>query len=92
MPGFISCSKTLLDKEENFPNAQTKEGFDSNAYKLMEKADYDFNNPVVLGKGSGGGNLLPQQNAEEDSRLRRSSRSPKSGLCYPPVQLIRISG
>jgi len=50
LPRFVSCSKTLLDEEGNLPNARTREGFDSNAYKLMEKACYNFNNPVVLGK------------------------------------------
>jgi len=35
---------------DNLPNAWTKEGFDPNAYKLMEKADYDFKNPTTLGK------------------------------------------
>ena len=49
--GFVSCYKTLLDKEENLPNTRTGEGFDPNACKLMEKVDYDFNNPVSLGKG-----------------------------------------
>ena len=48
--GFILCSKTLFDKEEDFPNTRMKEGFNLNAYKLMEQAGYDFNNPVVLGK------------------------------------------
>ena len=39
---------TLLDKEESLPDTWTKGGFDTNAYKLMENASYDFNNPVVL--------------------------------------------
>ena len=47
---FVSCSKILLDGDENLPNARTKEGFDPNAYKLMEKVGYDFNNPVALGR------------------------------------------
>jgi len=32
------------------PNARTKEGFDPNAYKLMEKVGYDFQNPTTLRK------------------------------------------
>jgi len=31
-------------------NAQIKEGFDPNAYNLMERADYDFQRPTTLGK------------------------------------------
>jgi len=27
---------------DNLPNARTKEGFDPNIYKLMERAGYDF--------------------------------------------------
>jgi len=46
LPRFISCSKTLLDEDENLPNLRTKKGFDLNAYKLTEKAGFDFNNPV----------------------------------------------
>jgi len=39
-----------LGEGENFPNARTKEGFDLNMYNLLEKAGYDFNNLVALGK------------------------------------------
>ena len=46
---LVSGSKILL-REEQDSNARTKEGFDPNAYKLMEKAAYDFNNPFLLGK------------------------------------------
>jgi len=31
-------------------SAHTKEGFDPNAYKLMERAGYDFQNLAILGK------------------------------------------
>ena len=48
--GFVSCPKILLKEEEDLPNAWTKGGFDPNAYKLMEKAGYDFSNPDALGK------------------------------------------
>ena len=34
----------------NLLNTRTKEEFDPNAYKLMEKADYDFQNSTTLGK------------------------------------------
>jgi len=40
----------LIREEENLPKARKKEVFDPNAYKLMEKACYNFNNPVMLGK------------------------------------------
>ena len=50
LAGFVSCSKTLLDGEENLPNARTKKGCNPNVYKLIEKAGYDFNNPIALGK------------------------------------------
>ena len=53
LPGFASCSKTLLNEEENSPNAQTTGGFDLNAYKPLGKAGYNFNNPVALVKVSG---------------------------------------
>jgi len=44
--GFIVSSK----KSNDLPSVWTKEWFDPNAYKLMENADYDFQNPATLGK------------------------------------------
>ena len=38
LAGFVASSSG----SDNLPNAWTKEGFDPNAYKLMEKAGYDF--------------------------------------------------
>ena len=46
IPGFVVSSKDSND----LPSVRTKEGFDPNAYKLMEKAGYDFQNPATLGK------------------------------------------
>ena len=46
IPGFVISSKDSND----LPSVWTKEGFDPNAYKLMEKAGYDFQNPATLGK------------------------------------------
>jgi len=43
--GFVISSKD----SDDLPSVQTKEGFDPNAYKLMEKASYDFQNPATLG-------------------------------------------
>ena len=43
---FVVSSKDGND----LPSVRTKEGFDPNAYKLMEKAGYDFQNPATLGK------------------------------------------
>jgi len=31
------------------PKVRTEDGFDLNAYKLMKKSGYDFNNPISLG-------------------------------------------
>jgi len=44
--GFVVSSK----EGDDLPSARTKEGFDLNAYKLMERAGYDFQNPAILGK------------------------------------------
>jgi len=46
LSGF-TVSSTVSD---DLPNARTKERFDPNAYKLMEKAGYDSQNPTILGK------------------------------------------
>jgi len=46
LSGFVVSSK----EGDDFPSAQTKEGFDPNACKLMERAGYDFQNPAALGK------------------------------------------
>jgi len=46
IPGFVVSSK----ESDGLPSVRTTEGFDPNAYKLMEKAGYDFQNPATLGK------------------------------------------
>jgi len=48
--GFVSSSKALLKEEEVLPHTRTKDGFDPNAYKVMERAGYNFQNPATLGK------------------------------------------
>jgi len=40
----------ILKEDEGFPNAITKEEFNLNAYKLIEKENYVFSNPALLGK------------------------------------------
>jgi len=50
LPGFVSSFKALLKEEDGLPHERTKEGFDQNAYKLMERARYDFQSPTTLGK------------------------------------------
>jgi len=44
--GFVVSSTG----SDNLPNARTKEGFNLNAYKLMEKVSYDFQNLTTLGR------------------------------------------
>jgi len=44
--GFVISSK----EGDDLPSAQTREGFDPNAYKLMERAGYDFQNRAALRK------------------------------------------
>ena len=46
LAGFVVSSSG----SDNLLNARTKEGFDPNGYKLMEKAHYDFQNQTTLGK------------------------------------------
>jgi len=46
LAGFIVSSLG----RDNLPNARTKEGFNLQAFKLMEKAGYNFQNETTLGK------------------------------------------
>ena len=50
LPGFVPSSKALLKEEEVLSHMCTKDGFDPNAYKLMERAGYNFQSPATLGK------------------------------------------
>ena len=69
-----------------------KEGFNLNAYKLMEKAGYDFNNPVALGKlvevETCGLNKTQKKIQEQGGLVE----VPKVDLGYTPVEPIKISG
>jgi len=69
-----------------------EEGFDPNAYKLTEKAGYDFNNPIALGKvmevDTYGLNKMQKKIQEQGGLVE----VPKVGLGYTPVQPIKISG
>jgi len=92
LPEFVSCFKTLKDEEKNLPNAQTKEEFNQNTYKLMEKAGYDFNNLVTLGKVVEVETYdlnKTQKKIHEQGDLVEVS---KVGLGYTPMQPIRIPG
>ena len=41
-PGVATSSKGLLREAGNLPVVHTSNGFDPNAYKLMEESGYDF--------------------------------------------------
>ena len=46
LSGFVVSSK----EGDDLSSARTREGFDPNAYKLMQRAGYEFQNPAALGK------------------------------------------
>jgi len=74
------------------PHARTKEGFDPNAYKLMERAGYDFQNPATLGKVI---KVKPHGLNETQKVIHDQGGSvgvSKVELGYTPLKPIRISG
>ena len=92
LPGFVSSSKVLLKEENDLPHARTKEGFDPNAYKLMERAGYDFQNPATLGKVI---KVKPHGLNETQKVIHDQGGSvgvSKVELGYTPLKPIRISG
>ena len=48
--GVVTSSKDLLQEENDLPMVHISDGFDPNAYKLMEKSRYDFKKPPFLGR------------------------------------------
>jgi len=48
LSGFIASSKGSVEEEGDLPRVRTYEGFDPNAYKLMMRSGYDFNNQASL--------------------------------------------
>ena len=92
LPGFVSSSKAFLKEEEVLPHTHTKDGFDPNAYKLMERAGYNFQNPATLGKVI---EVKPYglNNTQKMIQERGGSVSvSKVGLGYTPLQPVKISG
>jgi len=88
LSGFVISSK----KGDDLPSARTKEGFDPNAYKLMERASYDFQNPTILGKVV---EEKPHGLTETQGKIQEQGGSVgvfKVGLGFTPPQLVRISG
>jgi len=49
LPSVASSSKGLLQEESDLPMVCTSDGFNSDAYKLMEESGYDFSKPPSLG-------------------------------------------
>jgi len=47
--GFVVSSKGSLQEEVDLLKVHTDDGFDTNAYKLLKKSNYDFHRPVPLG-------------------------------------------
>ena len=82
----------LLYGSDNFSHARTTEGFDPNAYTLMEKAGYDFENLTTLGKVV---ESKPHSLNETQRKIQEQGGSvgiSKVGLGFIPSQPIRISG
>ena len=46
--GVVTSSKGLLQEESDLPRVCTSDGFDLNAYMLMEKFGFDFSKPPSL--------------------------------------------
>jgi len=44
LPSFVASSKGFLQEESNLSRVHRSDDFHLNAYKLMEKSGYDFNN------------------------------------------------
>ena len=88
LSGFVVSS----EEGDDLPSARTREGFDPNAYKLMEKAGYDFQNPAALGKVV---KAKPHGLTETQWKIQKQGGSvavSKVGLGFTPPQLVRISG
>ena len=49
LPGVITSSEGLLQKESDLPMVCTSDGFNLDACKLIEESGYDFNKPPSLG-------------------------------------------
>jgi len=88
LAGFVISSSG----SDNLPNARTKDGFDPNAYKLMEKAGYDFQNPTTLGRVV---EAKPHGLNETQRKIQEQGGSvgvSKVGLGFMPSPPIKISG
>ena len=86
--GFVVSSK----ESDDLPSARTREGFDPNAYRLMERAGYDFQNPTALGKIA---EAKPHGLTETQRKIQEQGGSvgvSKVGLGFTPPQPVRISG
>ena len=46
--GVATSSNSLLQEESGLPMARTSDGFDPDAYKLMEELGYHFSKPPSL--------------------------------------------
>jgi len=71
---------------------RTIEGFDPNAYKLMEKVGYDFQNPATLERVV---EVKPHGFNETHKKIQEQAGSAgvsKVGLGFTPPQPVRISG
>jgi len=74
------------------PSVWTREGFDPNAYKLMKRAGYDFQNPAALGRVV---EAKPHGLTETQRKIQEQGGSvgvSKVGLGFTPPQPVRISG
>ena len=91
LPGFVSCSKTLLDEEENLPNARKRKDSTRIHYKLIEKAGYDFNNPVALGKVVEVDTYSLNKTLKKIQEQGGLVKVPKAGLGYTFDQDIRVT-
>jgi len=87
LSGFVVFSK----EGDDLPSVWTREGFDPNAYKLMERVGYDLQNPATLGKVV---EVKPHGLTETQRKIQEQGDSvdvSKVGLGFMPPQPVRIS-
>ena len=88
LKGFTRPSQGPIVEHGTLPTKRTKEGFNPNAYRLMDKVGYDHEKPSGLGK------LIPEASRKEEHKVSKakgfSLTSSKARIGYTPLTHVHI--
>jgi len=91
LPGVTTSSNSLPQEERDLPIVRISDGFDLDAYKLMEESGYDLSKPPFSGHAIDAKPYEPNDTKKMVQKQGDGVVTARIGLGYMPSQWVKNS-